>query len=60
MASSPAVAIALLVLAFFFVFAGLAWFLRSQVHVFVRAIFSHRQEKRDKADSTVANTGDEV
>lgn len=58
--ASPAVAIALLVLTLFFVFVAIAWFLRSQVHVFVRAIFNHTQEKRNKADSTVANTGEEV
>ncbi|CAF3643002.1 unnamed protein product [Fusarium graminearum] len=60
MSVPPAVSIALLLLTLFVVFAGIALYLRSQVQVFVRAIFTHTQEKRDKDDSTVANSGDTV
>ncbi|CAG1995298.1 hypothetical protein SNK03_010172 [Fusarium graminearum] len=60
MSVPPAVSIALLLLTLFVVFVGIALYLRSQVQVFVRAIFTHTQEKRDKDDSTVANSGDTV
>ncbi|KAF4336412.1 ubiquinone biosynthesis methyltransferase [Fusarium beomiforme] len=58
MSSSPAVTIALLVLTLFAVLAALAWWLKSQVRVFVRAIFKHRQEKNKASASTVANAGE--
>jgi hypothetical protein len=60
MSVPPSVAIALLVLTLFAVFVAIALFLRSQVQVFVRAIFAHTQEKHDTGGSTVANTGETV
>ncbi|KAL6923155.1 hypothetical protein FSST1_000429 [Fusarium sambucinum] len=60
MSVPPAVSIALLVLTLFVVFVAIALYLRSQVQVFVRAIFTHSQEKREADGSTVANTGEAV
>jgi hypothetical protein len=60
MTPSPAVAIAILFLTLFAIFALLAWWLKTRVHTFIRAIFKHRQEKNKGNASTVANSGESV
>ncbi|WZH41722.1 hypothetical protein QYS62_002677 [Fusarium acuminatum] len=60
MAVPPSVCIAILFLTLFAIFAVLAWWFKTQVHVFVRAIFKHRQAKHQRTTSTVATTGEDV